>query len=144
MPNWQDLATTSHYQTAVAVKDALEAGDTPQALEGLEELIDALARSERRALRSQLIRLMQHVIKWQVQPERRSWSWVATIRNARREIVDIQHETPSLTPRVLEAMWEDCLAAARDAAAGEMNRPVPPLPLTWDEVFVTEYTREDA
>jgi len=81
-------------------------------------------------------------VKWQVQPERRSWSWVATIRNARREIVDIQHETPSLTRRVLEAMWDDCLAAARDAAAGEMNRPVPPLPLTWAAVFETDYTVE--
>jgi hypothetical protein len=144
MPNWQDLATTSQYQTAVAVKEALDAGDTTQALEGLEELIDALARSDRRALRSQLIRLMQHILKWQLQPDRHSWSWVATIRNARREIADLQQETPSLTRRVLEAMWDDCLAAARDAAAGEMNRPVPPLPLTWDEVFVTEYTREDA
>lgn len=142
MQNWQDLATTSHYQTAVAVKDALSTGDTANALEGLEELIDALARSERRALRSQLIRLMQHILKWQVQSERRSWSWVATIRNARREIVDIQHETPSLTPRVLEAMWDDCLAAARDAAAGEMNRPVPRLLLTWAEVFETDYTLE--
>ena len=89
MQNWHDLATTSHYQTAVAVHDALHHGDTANALQGLEELIDALARSERRALRSQLIRLMQHVVKWQLQPERHSWSWVATIRNARREIADI-------------------------------------------------------
>lgn len=144
MPTWHDLATTSHYQTAVAVKDAVLAGDTTQALEGLEELIDALARSERRALRSQLIRLMQHVIKWHVQPERRSWSWVATIRNARREIADIQRETPSLNRRVLEAMWDDCLEAAGDAAAGEMQRAVPPLPLTWEAVFLTPYALEEA
>jgi len=143
MRNWHDLATTSHYQTAVAVKDALHDGDPDNAMKGLEELIDALARSERRALRSQVIRLMQHVIKWQVQPERRSWSWVATIRNARREITDIQRETPSLTRRVIEAMWEDCLAAARDEAAGEMNRRVPPLQLTWAEVFEAEYTLEE-
>ena len=32
MPNWQDLATTSHYQTAVAVKEALDDGDTANAL----------------------------------------------------------------------------------------------------------------
>jgi hypothetical protein len=143
MPNWQDLATTSHYQTAVAVKDAVDTGDTASALAGLEELIDALARSERRALRSQMIRLMQHLVKWQVQPARRSWSWVATIRNARREIVDIQHETPSLTRRVIEAMWDACLEAACDAAAGEMNRRVPSLTLTWEDVFDTPYTLDE-
>jgi hypothetical protein len=143
MPNWHELAIMSHYQTAVAVKDAVLAGDTTQALEGLEELIDALARSERRALRSQLIRLMQHIVKWHVQPERRSWSWVATIRNARREIADIQRETPSLTRHVLEAMWDDCLEAARDAAAGEMQRAVPLLSLTWEAVFLTPYTIEE-
>src|SRR5947208_3388928 len=43
MPNWHDLATASHDQTAVAVKEALHDGDTANALEGLEELIDALA-----------------------------------------------------------------------------------------------------
>jgi hypothetical protein len=143
MPNWHELATMSHYQTAVAVKQTLQDGDPDNAMKGLEELIDALARSERRALRSQLMRLMHHVVKWQVQPERRSWSWIATIRNARREIADIQRETPSLTRWVIEAMWDDCLAAARDEAAGELNRRVPPLTLTWAEVFDDEYTLEE-
>lgn len=143
MPNWQDLAATSHYQTAVAVKDAFDTGATASALEGLEELIDALARSERRALRSQLMRVMHHVVKWQMQPERRSWSWVATIRNARREIAAIQRDTPSLTRRVVEALWDECLEAACDTAAGEMNRRVPPLTLTWEEVFETPYTLEE-
>lgn len=143
MPNWQELATTSQYQTAVAVKDALAAGDTPQALEGLEELIDALARSDRRALESYLTRLMQHIMKWRVQPERRSPSWAATIRTSRRQIARLQRETPSLTRRVLEAMWPDVLQDAIDAAEGEMNRRLPPLTLTWEDVFDTQYTLEE-
>ena len=142
MVDWRKLATTSHYQTAVAVKQALQAGDKDAAMTGIEELIDALSRSDRRALRSYLIRLMQHVIKWQAQPERRSWSWAATIRNARREIADLQRETPSLTRHVLNAMWEDCLAAAHDEAEGEMNRRVVPLCLSWNEVFETDYSVE--
>ena len=60
---WQDLATTSHYQTAVAVEAALDRGEIDDAKVGIQELIDALARAEKRALRSQLIRLMMHVIK---------------------------------------------------------------------------------
>jgi hypothetical protein len=39
---------------------------------GLEELIAALSHSDDRAMKSHLIRLMQHIIKWKVQPERRS------------------------------------------------------------------------
>lgn len=143
MQNWHDLATTSHYQTAVAVKDALHTGDAATALEGLEELIDALSRSDRRALESYLMRLMQHIIKWRVQPERRSASWAATIRTTRRQIARLQQETPSLNRRVMEALWSDVLLDAIDAAEGEMNRRVPPLTLTWEEAFETVYTLEE-
>ena len=112
-------------------------------MKGIEELIDALARSDRRALESHLIRLMQHIIKWRVQPERRSPSWAATIRTARRQIARIQRDTPSLNQRVIEAIWDDVLLDAIDEAEGEMNRRVPPLTLTWQEVFEDEYTLAD-
>src|SRR5947209_1648292 len=93
---WQELSCSSHYQTAVAVEEALKRGDTVDATAGIQELIDALARSEKRALRSQLTRLMAHVIKWKTQANKRSFSWRASINGARREIEDIQEETPSL------------------------------------------------
>lgn len=93
--NWQRLSTNSHYQTAVAVQNELRQGHTDEAAAGIEELIDALARSEKRALKSQLVRLMVHVLKWKEQPDQRSRSWAASISNAREEIADIQEETPS-------------------------------------------------
>src|SRR5262245_40322522 len=102
--DWQELAFSSHYQTAVAVDEALRRGDVASAQDGLEELIEALARSEKRALRSQLTRLMAHVIKWLTQPEKRSKSWQGTISQARREITEIQEETPGLNHAVIEAM----------------------------------------
>ncbi|MBI1925463.1 DUF29 family protein [Candidatus Poribacteria bacterium] len=76
--NWQELSVTSHYQTAVAVANELQGGNIQEAAAGIKELIDALARSEKRALKSQLIRLMIYVIKWKSQPERQSLSWAAT------------------------------------------------------------------
>jgi hypothetical protein len=139
MTNWQELATMSHYRTAVAVRDALLSGQKEEAMQGIEELIDALSRADRRALRRHLIRLMQHIIKWRMQPGRRSRSWAATIQNARSEIATLQEDTPSLTRRVIEDMWESCLHAARNEAEGEMDMPVHPLTLTWDEVFETAY-----
>jgi hypothetical protein len=142
MTNWQDLATTSHYQTAVAVRDALRSGAVQEAAQGIEELIDALSRSERRALESHLVRLMQHIIKWRIQPDKRSRSWQSTIANAREAITEIQEDTPSLSDDVIRRLWERTLRKARREAEGEMDRAIPPLSLTWDEVFATEYTLE--
>jgi hypothetical protein len=137
--NWQELAATSPYRTAVAVEQALRQGDVPEATVGIQELIEALARSDKRALRSHLTRLMAHLIKWQTQPERRSRSWRATIRNARREIREIQEETPSLNRAVVEALWESCFAAAKEDAEGDMNQEAAVASLTWEDVFEKEY-----
>ena len=142
MANWHDLATTSHYQTAVAIKHTLSAGDVEHARIGIEELVEALARADRRALESYLIRLMQHIIKWRVQPERRSPSWAASIRTARRQIARLQRETSSLNRWVIEAMWDEALLDALDEAEGELNRRIAPMTLTWDEVFETTYSVE--
>ncbi len=137
--NWQELAATSHYQTAVAVDQALEHGDVTGARAGIEELIDALSRADRRALKSHLIRLMSHIIKWKTQPAKRSLSWRGTIQNARREIADIQEDTPSLTREVIERMWQKCFDAAKDSAEGEMNQAANLARLSWSEVFTNEY-----
>ncbi len=99
--DWELLALTDHYHTAVAIREALREGDVADATQGLEELIDALGRSEQRALESYLMRLMQHIIKWQVQPERRTPSWVTTIRNCRRQIERLQNRYPRFTDRFI-------------------------------------------
>jgi hypothetical protein len=112
---WQELAATSHYQTAVAVKQALQRGDMHDAILGLEGLIDALSRADQRALEHHLIRLMQHIIKWKVQPERRSRSWVAIIHNAREAIRELQEDTPSLTDDRIRQRWDTCLRKAQRA-----------------------------
>ncbi|MFN4261753.1 MAG: DUF29 domain-containing protein [Gemmataceae bacterium] len=139
MTNWSQLAATSHYQTAVAVDQALRRGALADAQEGIQELIDALARSERRALRSQLIRLMAYIIKWRSQPDQRSRGWRATIRNARAEIADIQEDTPSLNRAVIESLWDKCFPLAKEQAEGEMNQTSSVTKLTWEDVFDAEY-----
>jgi hypothetical protein len=137
--DWRDLAASSHYLTAVAVQQAMQRGDLAMAEAGIQELIDALSRSEKRALRSQIIRLMAHIIKWQTQPERRSRSWVATIRSARREIADIQEEMPSLNRAVIEDAWSGYVEAAKDEAEAEMGRPPAVSSLSWHDVFERDY-----
>jgi len=142
MRDWQQIAVESHYRTAVGVKEALEAGDIHEALRGIDELIDAMRRSEQRAVRSQLVRLMTHILKWHAQPTHRSSSWVATINHARQEIWDSQEETPSITDEVIRAMWDQCFQRAKHQAEDETGPSIPRTSLSWDEVFHTRYRRE--
>ena len=137
--NWQHLAATSHYRTAVAIKHQLDVGDIADVAHGIEELIEALSRSEKRALKSHLVRLMMHIIKWKIQPERRSLSWVASINNARDEIEEIQEETPSLNENIIRTMWDKAFAAAKREAEAEMGKRSDIDGLEWDEVFKGRY-----
>ena len=138
--DWQELSATSHYQTAQEIEQELERGNIQEASAGLKELIEALGRSEKRALKSHLTRLMAHVIKWKTQPEKRSRSWIATIYNAREEIKDIQEETPSLTNEIIDEVWAKCFQAAKREAEAEMNLDSLVIELSWEEVFENKYS----
>jgi hypothetical protein len=60
-----------------------------------EELED-LGRSERRQLRNHLAVLLQHMLKWEFQQDKRTPSWSATIKEQRRRINRSLAEMPSL------------------------------------------------
>lgn len=136
--DWQKLAHTSQYQTAVAIKETLARQDINEATVGLEELIEALSRSDQRALRSQLLRLMAHIIKWQTQPELRSRSWAASIESARIEIEDLLELEPSLratVPGLLTTLFNK----AQRLAEKEMGQKAALDELSWRAVFEDEY-----
>lgn len=137
--DWRDLSTGSHYLIAVAVRDEFDAGRVEEARRGLEELIDALSRADRRALTSYLTNVMAHIIKWKTQPERRSRSWIATIDNGRDEIEGLREDTPSITRDAIEALWNKCFKRAIRLAEGEMDRDAAVDTLTWAEVFEDDY-----
>jgi hypothetical protein len=137
--NWQELSATSHYKTALAIHHELQCGHALEACKGVQELIQALSRSEKRALKSQLVRLMKHIIKWRSQPEYRSRSWVSTIYHARSEIRDIQEETPSLNKDLVRKLWDECLALAIVEAEDEMRQNSAVQALSWLEVFEESY-----
>ena len=140
--NWQELSATSHYQTAIEIEEKLEKGNIQEASAGLKELIEALGRSEKRALKSHLTRLMAHIIKWKTQPVKQSRSWVATIYSSREEIRDIQEETPSLTDEVIKEIWEKCFQAAKREAEADMNQDSSVSELSWEDVFKQEYKKD--
>ncbi len=140
MKNWEELSTDSPILLAEAVKEELENGNIAEAQVGLQTLIDAMSRSDRRAMESFLTILMAHVIKWKSQPEKRSVSWAKTILNARREIKRIQRDSPSLNRTYLESIWNECFNDARQDAELDMQKKSTIDALSWDEVFNDDYS----
>jgi hypothetical protein len=67
-----------------------------------EELED-MGKSERRAFRSQLARLLAHLLKWSYEPEGRrlsEHSWRATIAHARKSVRELADESLSFKPQM--------------------------------------------
>ncbi len=50
-------------------------------IENLIEELETLGRSQKKGLRSYLKLIVMHLLKWQHKPEKRSKSWLISIRN---------------------------------------------------------------
>jgi hypothetical protein len=137
--NWKELVTTSHLETVKAIQHELEAGNLDEAEDGLELLLESMSKQARRSVQSQLIRLMKHIIKWKLQPERRSVSWAVSIVNARYEISEAQEYEPSITDDVIRGMWAKAFTQAKKEAELEMQKKSTIETLSWDEVFNDDY-----
>ncbi|MEZ4903571.1 MAG: DUF29 domain-containing protein [Spirosomataceae bacterium] len=141
--NWEELVTTSHLEAVTQIKRLIEEQAYEEAHEGVETLRETMSRSERKALASQLRRLMLHILKWKYQPQKRSLSWVRSIVDARNEIADLKEYMPTLNNQYIKEIWEDCSQKAIEGAKAEMNLSrkdiFEPVPLTWHEVFDDEY-----
>ncbi|MFH7243789.1 MAG: DUF29 domain-containing protein [Spirulina sp.] len=72
-------------------------------IDNLIEEIESLGRRERQELRNWMGVLLGHLLKWRYQPEARSKSWAATIREQRERIQEHLAENPSLKPYLAEA-----------------------------------------
>ena len=137
--DWDMMAVNSHYQTAEAAQTLLQQGKMDEAKAALQALVDAMSRSERQAVKSQLIRLMMHIIKWKTQPDKRSRSWIISILDARDAIEESQEEMPSLNREFIESLWDQCFIKAKRKAEAEMNCKSNISFLTWEEVFEEQY-----
>jgi hypothetical protein len=87
-------------------------------VEHLAEEIEDMGKSEKRTLESRLEVLLMHLLKWQVQKDRRSNSWRRTIKDQRRRLEKHLSENPSLKAVLLEVV-EDIYPSAIVAAANE-------------------------
>jgi Domain of unknown function DUF29 len=96
-------------------------------LANLVEEIEDMGRSAKKAIRSNLIVLLTHLLKYQFQPEQRSSGWHGSIVEHRRRLRDDFEESPSLRPYAAEAFGR-LYADAREQASAETGLPLRSFP----------------
>lgn len=74
-------------------------------IENLVEELEAMGRSEQRELKSRMIVLVMHLLKWQFQPEKKGESWRKTIYEQRKQIALVIEDSPSLKSFLNDSDW---------------------------------------
>lgn len=95
--------------------------------EHLAEEVKSLGGSERSEIRSRLLLLLHHLLKWEYQPEKRKGGWMASILEARDQLGARLSESPSLQgypASVLDKQYR----IARLRASDETGLPVEVFP----------------
>lgn len=95
--------------------------------ENLIDEIEDMGRSERRSLKSNLIVILTHLVKWQYQPNFRSGSWKGSIVEHRRRIREALKDSPSLKP-YFEEVFAECYSNAVEQASAETGLSVKIFP----------------
>jgi len=93
-------------------------------IENLIEEIEAIGRKEKRDLRSNLMLLLMHMLKYRYQPDN---SLRSTIFEHRDRIEGVLEDSPSLQP-YLEEIWSECYLKARKKASLETGLPLRTFP----------------
>ncbi|MBD2743155.1 DUF29 domain-containing protein [Coleofasciculus sp. FACHB-1120] len=126
--NRQSLYETDYLKWIQTTVEKLRVGDYPNIeWENLIEEIEDMGRSERRSLKSNLIIVLTHLLKWQFQPEFRSGSWKGSIVEHRRRIREALKDSPSLKP-YLEEVFVKCYLDAVEQASAETELPLETFP----------------
>jgi len=97
-------------------------------LVNLIEELEAMGRSEKSAIESNLTILMMHLLKYQYQHEKQTNSWRFTIREHRRRLRKSFQKSPSLKRYFLE-VFQECYQDARELAADETGLPIDTFPV---------------
>jgi len=126
--NRQNLYETDYLQWIETTVEKLRSQDYSNIdWENLIEEIESMGRSERKSIRSNLIVVLIHLIKWQFQPELRSRSWQSSIFEHRRRINDDIKDSPSLKP-YLQEVFDQCYSDAVKQASIETGLHIQVFP----------------
>jgi Domain of unknown function DUF29. len=116
------------YAWAIHTAELLRQGKFNEVdIENVAEEIESMGRSDKRSLTNRLAVLMAHLLKWKIQPERRSRSWKLTVKEQRIRVTRLLKTSPSLKHEVnstlSEAYEQAVVIAARQTELDESVFP---------------------
>lgn len=124
----------------------LRSGNVAEAdIEHIAEELESMGKRDVRQLRSRLLVLIMHLLKWKHQPTGQSKSWRATIDHQRDEIEALLLDSPSLRERLRDALETIYGKAVRDAQqeTGLPTTQFPPAcPFQLDEILDPSFLPE--
>jgi hypothetical protein len=85
--------------------------------------LEDLGNSQRSELESRLTLILQHLLKWQYQPARRSRSWTNTVIEQRSRVRRLLRKNPSLNAKIDEVVAE-AYEYARLRASAETDQVI--------------------
>jgi hypothetical protein len=115
----RDFYAWANQQAALLRAGKFAAAD----MENIAEEIESMGRAERNELTNRLAVLLAHLLKWELQPERRGRGWLLSIREQRRQVARNIRQNPSLRLQLGEIM-ADAYGDAVLAAQRETDLPV--------------------
>jgi hypothetical protein len=95
----------------------------------LLEEIESIGRRDKKAIKSNLVVVLTHLLKYQFQPDQRSNSWRGSIVEHRRRLRDDFRDSPSLRGHASE-VFSEAYDDAREQASAESGLPFRVLPRT--------------
>lgn len=114
----QDFVGWTEQQARLLREVAAQGTNLPLDWEHLIEEVEALGRSEKRALASEVRRLLLHLLKLEHSPARDPRAgWSETVANARAEIAGQLRDDPGLRARLQTIIREESLVAVTLAEA---------------------------
>ena len=133
-----DFYTWTRQQADLLRAGQYDALDTDHLIEELE----SMGARERRELETRLSVLLQHLLKWRYQPDRRGKSWRSTLKiqriDARRVLADNPGLKPTLPELFASAYDRARLLATAETGLEESDCPDRP-PFTVDEALASDF-----
>lgn len=109
---------------------SLRSGDLNEIeIDHLIEELEDMGNSQKDALESNLIRVLQHLLKWKYQKQKRSNSWKASITEHSLRLNKAFKKSPSLR-RYFEQVFDECYTDARLITSRETGLDLEQFPET--------------